>query len=247
MASVAQDADDPGRTRAILVIDDHPLFCDALSMALRRGLDVGAVQTASTLGDGLRVLGSGLDVEAVALDLNLPDVSGLDGLLRVRAASPRTPVVVISGATDDRIVAQALRAGASGFIRKDAPAEALVSAMARVLEGDVYTPPGYAAPPDDQVEAPLDAVDRLTGLTPQQLRILGLVCEGKLNKQIAWDLGIAETTVKAHITAILRKLGVQSRTQAVLIAQHAGYGASSRPVGRSPDRAALRPTDRPDP
>ena len=214
-----------GAPRAILVIDDHPLFCEAISMALKAGLALESVQTANTLGDGMNKLAAGLEVDAVALDLNLPDVQGIDGLVRLRAATPRTPVVVVSGLTDDRIVAQALRAGAAGFVRKDTPGEAMVAAFRQVLEGGVYTPPDFTPPAGgDADEAALDdAVGRLTELTPQQLRILSLVCAGKLNKQIAFDLGIAETTVKAHITAILRKLGVHSRTQAVLIAQKASY------------------------
>ncbi|TVQ58143.1 MAG: DNA-binding response regulator [Rhodobacteraceae bacterium] len=211
--------------RSILVIDDHPLFCEAISMALKSGLGLETVATANTLSDAMRRLDGGLDVDAVVLDLNLPDVTGVDGLLRLKSATPRTPVVVVSGLTDDRIVAQALRAGAAGFVRKDTPGEALVAAFRQVLEGEVYTPPDFTPPAAaDHEDAALDdAVGRLTELTPQQLRILSLVCEGKLNKQIAFDLAIAETTVKAHITAILRKLGVQSRTQAVLIAQKASY------------------------
>jgi DNA-binding NarL/FixJ family response regulator len=214
-----------GAPRSILVIDDHPLFCEAISMALRHGLGLETVATANTLGEGLARLGEGLDVDAVVLDLNLPDVTGVDGLVRLKAVTPRTPVVVVSGLTDDRIVAQALRAGAAGFVRKDTPSDALVAAFRRVFEGSVYMPPDFTPPaPGDHAHAELDdAVDRLTELTPQQLNILRLVCEGKLNKQIAFDLAIAETTVKAHITAILRKLGVTSRTQAVLIAQKASY------------------------
>ncbi len=214
-----------GAPRTILVIDDHPLFCEAISMALKAGLGLDSVITANTLGEGMSKLAAGLDVDAVALDLNLPDVQGIDGLVRLRAATPRTPVVVVSGLVDDRIVAQALRAGAAGFVRKDTPGEAMVGAFRHVLDGGVYTPPDFTPPVggDADDSALDDAVGRLTELTPQQLRILSLVCAGKLNKQIAFDLGIAETTVKAHITAILRKLGVHSRTQAVLIAQKASY------------------------
>ena len=214
-----------GAPKAILVIDDHPLFCEAISMALRNGLGLETVATANTLGDGLARLSEGLEVDAIVLDLNLPDVTGVDGLVRLKAATPRTPVVVVSGLTDDRIVAQALRAGAAGFVRKDTPSDALVAAFRRVFEGGVYIPPDFTPPSagDAEAAALADAIDRLTELTPQQLRILSLVCEGKLNKQIAFDLAIAETTVKAHITAILRKLGVSSRTQAVLVAQKASY------------------------
>ena len=212
--------------RAILVIDDHPLFCEAISMALKNGLGLQTVATAGRLADGMARLEEGLEVDAIVLDLNLPDVVGIDGLVRLKAQTPRTPVVVVSGVTEDRAVSQALRAGAAGFIKKDTPGEALVAAFRRVFEGGLVTPPDYTPPSgEDGDDAQIDeAIDRLSELTPQQLRILSLVCEGKLNKQIAFDLNIAETTVKAHITAILRKLGVQSRTQAVLVAQRASFG-----------------------
>jgi DNA-binding NarL/FixJ family response regulator len=213
------------RARAILVIDDHPLFCEAIAMALSKGLGLETVASASRLGEALERLGAGLEVDAIVLDLNLPDVTGIDGLMRLKAATPRTPVVVVSGLTDDRIVAQALRAGAAGFVKKDTPVDAMIAAFETVFDGGVATPPDYAPPAEDEIGADgmEAALARLSELTPQQLRILSLVCEGKLNKQIAFDLGIAETTVKAHITAILRKLGVQSRTQAVLVAQKASY------------------------
>jgi DNA-binding NarL/FixJ family response regulator len=211
--------------RSVLVIDDHPLFCEAISMALRNGLALETVDSVNTLGEALSRLSGGEDYEVLVLDLNLPDVTGVDGLVRLKAAAPGVPVVVVSGLTDDRIVAQALRAGAAGFVRKDTPGDAIIAAFRRVMEGGVYMPPDFTPPSagDGETAALDDAIDRLTDLTPQQLKILTLVCEGKLNKQIAFDLSIAETTVKAHITAILRKLGVTSRTQAVLIAQKASY------------------------
>jgi DNA-binding NarL/FixJ family response regulator len=209
----------------VLVIDDHPLFCEALSLSLRRDLGLERVHAAHSLGAALAMIESGVDADLIALDLNLPDVSGIDGLVRLKHAAPRTPVVVVSAMSDNRIVAQALRAGAAGYIRKDSSGDALLHAVRAVLDGEICTPADFAAPDEEHgAEADVDqAVTRLTELTPQQLRILGLVCEGKLNKQIAFDLEIAETTVKAHITAILRKLGVQSRTQAVLVAQRASY------------------------
>ena len=215
------------RPRTIFVIDDHPLFCEAIAMALKNGLGLEAAESATTLTEGLARLHAGLDPDAIVLDLNLPDVTGIDGLVRVKVATPRTPVVVVSGLTDNRIIAHALRAGAAGFIRKDTPGEAMVEAFRRVFDGDVVIPPDFTPPEDvDGSERQIDeALGRLADLTPQQLKILSLICEGKLNKQIAYDLGIAETTVKAHITAILRKLGVQSRTQAVLVAQRADFTA----------------------
>jgi len=217
--------------RTILVIDDHPLFCEALTMALKAGLGLESAASVNALGAGVALLEQGLEVDAVVLDLNLPDVTGVDGLLRLKAITPRTPVVVVSALTDPRIIAQVLKAGAAGFVRKDTPGDALVAAFRRVLEGHVYTPPDYAPPAGGaSADASIDdAIGRLGELTPQQMRILGLVREGKLNKQIAFDLAIAETTVKAHITAILRKLGVQSRTQAVLVAQKASYADILKP------------------
>lgn len=213
-------------TDAVLVIDDHPLFCDALSAALTAGLGLKHVYVAHDLAAGLAMLGDGLEVGVIALDLNLPDVSGLDGLLRLRAATPDVPVLVVSATADNAMIGRALGAGAMGFVGKDAASETLIAAARAVLEGSIHAPPDYAEPVagDAAAASVEEAAARLSELTPQQLRILGLVCAGKLNKQIAFDLDIAETTVKAHITAILRKLGVQSRTQAVLVAQRAGYG-----------------------
>ncbi len=211
--------------QSALVVDDHPLFCEALSLALKGGLGLKRVVTAHTLGAALEMIAGGLEVDAVALDLNLPDVSGVDGLMRLKAATPRTPVVVVSAMSDARIVAQVMRAGAAGFVPKNVPSAELVSAMRHVLDGELYVPPGMVLPREGGAAEPdpAGAAERLGDLTPQQLRILGLVCEGKLNKQIAFDLDIAETTVKAHITAILRKLGVQSRTQAVLVARKVSF------------------------
>ncbi|MEO1291779.1 MAG: response regulator transcription factor [Pseudomonadota bacterium] len=220
-----KDASHGGEARRFVLIDDHPLFCEALRLALSSDLEAEEITVANTLEQGMHLLAAAGDVEAVLLDLNLPDVDGLDGLMRVKAAHPRAPVIVVSALADDRIITQVLACGAAGFIPKDTAREHLVAAIQHVLDGDVYTPPGFAAKPAGEAVAQPgdDAVRRLADLTPQQLKILELVCEGKLNKQIAHELSIAETTVKAHITAILRKLHVQSRTQAVLVAQKARY------------------------
>jgi DNA-binding NarL/FixJ family response regulator len=208
---------------AVMVVDDHPLFCEALTMTLGAAFGADAVVSANSLGDALRRLAGGAAPELILLDLNLPDVSGVDGIVRLTSAAPRTPVVVVSSLSDDRVIASALRAGASGFIPKDSPRDVLVGAVRAVLRGATWTPEGFI--PDSDAGSRDDPLARLKDLTPQQMRILQLVCEGKLNKQIAYDLGIAETTVKAHISAILRKLGVQSRTQAVLVAQGVSFAA----------------------
>lgn len=220
MKPLTQEAPAPvSRLSAALIVDDHPLFCDALAIVLKMVAGVERVDSADTLGAAL----DHLETEApdvVLLDLNLPDVNGLDGLMRLKARAPRLPVIVVSSMSDNRMVKATLGAGAAGFVPKHSHREVFQRAFDAVIAGEAFLPEGYAEPGDPGGE---DAVARLTSLTPQQARILRLICDGKLNKQIAFDLSIAETTVKAHVTAIMRKLGVQSRTQAVLIAQQAKY------------------------
>ena len=212
------------RDEMILVIDDHPLFCEALQITLSEALGKARVETASALGVALELLRGGLEVDTIILDLNLPDVAGLDGLTRLRNAAPGVPVIVVSSMSEDRIITAVLHAGAAGFVPKHAPRDAFVTAIRAAAQGGIYLPQGYTAPSKDAPpDAERAALDRLADLTPQQGRILALVCEGYLNKQIAYELSISETTVKAHVTAILRKLGAQSRTQAVRIANSASF------------------------
>lgn len=213
--------------RSILVIDDHPLFCEALAMTLQSVLHLSTIRTANSLAAGMEILDTGLEPDAIVLDLNLPDVSGVDGLVRLKSRTPHTPVVVVSALDSNSVVKAVIAGGAAGFIRKDAPREKLVSAFSKIWSGEIYTPEDYT-PGDEGSDAEAsieDVVERLASLTPQQTKILELVCEGKLNKQIAYELSIAETTVKAHITAILRKLGVHSRTQAVLVSKQAQFSS----------------------
>ncbi|MEO1550252.1 MAG: response regulator transcription factor [Pseudomonadota bacterium] len=208
-----------------LIIDDHPLFCDALSMTLQSIPGVQSVKTVHLLQDGLDALSTLPQTDVVMLDLNLPDVSGLDGLVRLKKAAQDVPIIVVSSLADQRMIKAVLQAGAQGFVPKHSKRDVFLSAFAKVGAGERYHPDGYVDVPgsaDDGSERKV-AFDRLATLTNQQARILHLICEGKLNKQIAYDLSIAETTVKAHVTAIMRKLGVQSRTQAVLIAGQARF------------------------
>ncbi|MEL6264443.1 MAG: response regulator transcription factor [Pseudomonadota bacterium] len=210
--------------QSILVVDDHPLFCDALSMTLSNALPGARLATAGRLSDALDAIAHGTAPDAVMLDLNLPDVHGFDGLARMREAAPGARILVVSSMTDNAVVASALACGADGFLAKDAPRGAVIDAFARLSAGERVVPEGYVEPHDGS-SADAALLERLQQLTPRQTRILELVCAGKLNKQIAYDLSISETTVKAHVTAILRKLGVASRTQAVLAVQKARFAA----------------------
>ncbi|MDA7430332.1 response regulator transcription factor [Primorskyibacter aestuariivivens] len=205
-----------------LVVDDHPLFCDALVLTLRSLCDKTDVRTAASLGQAIEQIEAGFRPKLVLLDLNLPDVNGLDGLIRLKSALGQCPVVVVSSMADNKMIAQALSAGASGFVPKHSQRQEFHRALTAISNGETFTPDSFV-PGSAEQGGQNDAFDRLASLTNQQSRILQLICEGKLNKQIAFDLSIAETTVKAHVTAIMRKLGVQSRTQAVLVAQEARF------------------------
>lgn len=213
--------------RSALIVDDHPLFCDALAMTLKAVAGIPEIETADSLAAALGRLEGAPAPDVIVLDLNLPDVAGLDGLVRVQLSAGGVPVVVVSSLADNRVIGAALRAGAAGFIPKHSRREVFRAAFDALRAGRTFAPEGFLpqadpAAPATGAEA---ALARLGLLTRQQAKILQLICEGMLNKQIAYELSIAETTVKAHVTAIMRKLGVQSRTQAVLIAQGASFAA----------------------
>jgi DNA-binding NarL/FixJ family response regulator len=209
------------RFKSALVVDDHPLFCDALVMTLQAVSTVQSVTTAASLTEALSSLDTGTAPDLILLDLNLPDVTGFDGLLRLRKATDAA-VLVVSSMADARTIDAVLSAGAAGFVPKHSQRDLFRRAIDSIARGTLFVPEDHmpASQPDTATQ---DAVTRLASLTTQQARILDLICEGKLNKQIAFDLTIAETTVKAHVTAIMRKLGVHSRTQAVLIAKEASF------------------------
>jgi DNA-binding NarL/FixJ family response regulator len=211
--------------RSALIVDDHPLFCDALAMTLQAVAGLEVIDSADTLEAALARVEAGAEgrADVLVLDLNLPDVNGLDGLLRLRQAAPDLPIVVVSSIDDPRVIRAAISAGAAGFVPKHSRRELFRAAFAAIARGEVFVPEstsGSLAAGDGM--SPQDvAIRRLSLLTRQQANILEQICAGKMNKQIAYDLSIAETTVKAHVTAIMRKLGVYSRTQAVLLAREA--------------------------
>ena len=197
----------------VLLADDHPLFRTALTTAVRRVRPDAAIAEADTLAAALSALKADPHVSLVLLDLKMPDCEGFAGLLTLRAEHPAAPVVVVSASEDADTVRKALAFGASGFVPKSTPLEVMVEALAAVLDGDLWAPEVEDPPVGQTMEA------RIASLTPAQLRILVGLQKGRLNKQIAYDMGVTEATVKAHMTAIFRKLGVQNRTQAVIAAQ----------------------------
>jgi DNA-binding NarL/FixJ family response regulator len=212
----------PNKTAAlktVLIIDDHPLFCDALEMTMRSILpEAETILTADRFEQAITLLETHTP-DIILLDLNLPDVEGMSGLMRLQRAYPAIPVVIVSSMADNRMIRSCMRSGAKGFIPKHADRAIFEIAFQTLKNGEIFVPEAYVES-ETSCESTL-LLDRLTSLTNQQGKILELICEGKLNKQIAFDLSIAETTVKAHVTAIMRKLGVQSRTQAVLVVNEA--------------------------
>lgn len=219
---------DAPRFRSALIVEDHPLFSDALSMTLRSVVGIEVVETADKLAKALERCQRGPMPDVVILDLGLPDVNGLDGLIRLKQVVGEVPVVVVSSLDNARIIGAALRAGAAGFVPKHSQRHVFREAFACIADGGIYSPEGFQSGAEAGLPTgPEDAIARLRLLTRQQSLILERICEGKLNKQIAYDLSIAETTVKAHVTAIMRKLGVHSRTQAVLMAREVDFSTLS--------------------
>ncbi|HTN31867.1 MAG TPA: response regulator transcription factor ErdR [Pseudomonas sp.] len=203
----------------ILIADDHPLFRSALHQALSLGLgDEARLVEAASIAELETQLSAKSDWDLVLLDLNMPGAYGFSGLVLLRGQYPQVPVVMISAQEEAAVVARSREFGASGFIPKSSSLEVIQEAVRAVLDGDVWWPnlgdESVAVSPEER-----EASAGLASLTPQQFRVLTMVCEGLLNKQIAYQLSVSEATVKAHVTAIFRKLGVRTRTQAALLLQ----------------------------
>lgn len=198
-----------------IIADDHPLFRGAMRQALAgTGAEVGLVE-AGDLDAARTAARENPDADLILLDLTMPGVSGLSGLIAFRAEFPNLPAVIVSATDDPTTIRRALELGASGFISKSASVDEIRRGVRAVLDGDVWTPPGIdlGAEHDQEIAA---LIQRIQTLTPQQGRVLGMLAEGLLNKQIAYELGVSEATIKAHVSAVLQKLGVDSRTQAVI-------------------------------
>jgi DNA-binding NarL/FixJ family response regulator len=207
----------------LVIADDHPLFRGALREAVTGLFPRESIAEAGSFDDISKLLDRTDDVDLVLLDLTMPGVRGFSGLMYMRAQYPGVPVVVVSANDDPAVIRRCMDFGASGFIPKTLGIDQIRKAIEVVLKGEIWTPPDIdlAAKTDDDSSAMLA---RLSSLTPQQVRVLMMLSEGLLNKQIAYELGVSEATVKAHVSAILQKLGVESRTQAVIVASKIEVG-----------------------
>jgi DNA-binding NarL/FixJ family response regulator len=218
---------------SFLVVDDHPLFREAIQLAIRLAYpDARMVEATSIAGAREAVAREG-PFDLVLLDLAMPGTQGFDGLLELRTAHPKLPIVIVSALEEPRIVHEAMTCGAAGFIYKSARKPELVEAIRNVMSGSVSLPKGYEPPQAAAQSARVRELSkRLASLTPQQLRVLLMLRQGKLNKQIAYELDVGETTVKAHVSEILRKLNVASRTQAVIEVQKIDFDSLMRGGGK---------------
>ncbi len=199
----------------IVIVDDHPLFRDALNHALSAAFETVEILEAGSFDEIAAMLAEDSEVDLVLLDLAMPGVQGFSGLVFLRAQHPEIPVVIVSASEDPDTIWRAIAFGAAGYIPKSLPAKDIRAAVSRILNGEVWTPGDIrlAGAADPQTS---ELVSRLATLTPQQVRVLMMLGEGLLNKQIAYKLNISEATIKAHVSAILQKLSVDSRTQAVI-------------------------------
>ena len=212
-----------------VIADDHPLFRGALRGAVAALFPSAEIAEAGTFEEASKILDQGREVDLALLDLAMPGVRGFSGLMYMRAQYPSVPVVVISANDDPAVIRRCMDFGASGFIPTTLSVDGMRSAIAAVLKGGVWTPPDVdlTLSADSETSAMLA---RLVTLTPQQVRVLMMLSEGLLNKQIAYELTVSEATVKAHVSAILQKLGVESRTQAVIAAAKIEVGQFSKPA-----------------
>lgn len=209
---------------SIVIADDHPLFRGALRQAIGSMLTKARVIEAGGLDELVTALHGGVEADLILLDLMMPGVQGFSGLIYLRAQHPDVPVVIVSANEDATVIRRAIAFGASGFIPKSLDIERIGAALQAVLAGDTWTPPDVDLSTSEDGEA-AEIARRLATLTPQQVRVLMMLSEGLLNKQIAYELSVSEATVKAHVSAILQKLGVESRTQAVIAASKVGAAA----------------------
>lgn len=219
-------------TRTIVIADDHPLFRGALRQALDGMEDDLKIVEAGDFKTARTAATDHPDADLMLLDLTMPGVSGLSGLIALRSEFIGLPVVIVSASDDPVTIRRAIDLGASGFISKSASIDGIRDGIRTVLDGEIWTPQDADLGPEQDPEM-ADLINRLQTLTPQQSRVLGMLGEGLLNKQIAYELGVSEATIKAHVSAVLQKLAVDSRTQAVIQLSKIGAEMLDREAGAS--------------
>lgn len=207
----------------IVIADDHPLFRGALRQALTDRFTGLEIEEAGSLDEIVQVIENSIDTDLILLDLEIPGVKGFSGLMFLRAQYPDIPIAIVSATEDHPVIRRCLNFGASGFIPKSVGAETIRTAIEIVLSGEIWTPPDLDLMAEEGSEMSV-LVAKMATLTPQQVRVLMMLREGLLNKQIAYELSVSEATVKAHVSAILQKLSVESRTQAVIAASEIETG-----------------------
>jgi DNA-binding NarL/FixJ family response regulator len=213
-------------SETILIADDHPLFRQALALAVQRVRPEARIIEAGSLAAAVRAVGEAPELHLILLDLKMPGAVGYSGIALLHAECPQAPILVVSSAEGASAAEEARAFGAIGFLRKDSDLAEIEKAITGALGGKA---PASAAPQPAQFQsgAPEDSIRReVADLTPMQLKVLLAVLDGQLNKQIAFNLGISEATVKAHMTAVMRKLDVSNRTQAALVARSLGLDLS---------------------
>ncbi|HAD63620.1 MAG TPA: DNA-binding response regulator [Alcanivorax sp.] len=219
----------------VLIADDHPLFREAIARVIDDGFPGSTLLEASDLDSALAVAGRHDDLDLVLLDLNMPGMQGLGGLVRLRNLFPTLPAVIVSAEEEKRVILQTITYGAVGFITKSTPRKQMIQALEQVLAGSIYLPAdiiraGSGAGEESTAarREPEDLSDVLATLTRKQLQVFERMSRGDSNKVIAYQLNIAESTVKAHVSAILRKLGANNRVQAILSAGDIDFAAYLR-------------------
>jgi DNA-binding NarL/FixJ family response regulator len=213
----------------ILIADDHPLFREAISSVISSGFVGSEIIETADLDSALDITRENDDLDLILLDLNMPGMHGLNGLISLRNEAPTIPVVIVSAEEDKQVVLQAITYGACGFITKSSPRAQMTEAIQQILNGNVYLPSDIIRTGKESTNRRSRHEDNpispelLNSLTRRQLLVLERMSKGESNKQIAYNLNIAETTVKAHVSAILRKLGVHNRVQAILSASDVDF------------------------
>lgn len=216
----------------LLIADDHPLFREALRGVVTRTLAGTVIHEADQFDRLYDLVERHPDADLLLLDLNMPGAQGFGALVHLRALHPQLPIVIVSAHEDPVTIRRALDHGAMGFIPKSTDSGVLGHALLQILDGGIWVPPGLDTSAGADADE-LEAAQRLRELTPQQFRVLQMASSGLLNKQIAWDMDVSESTVKAHMSHILRKLGASNRTQAVLIASRLGIADEATPESRN--------------